>query len=194
MSDSIWDNSSYLDASGYGVTTATTPEQAFGIQSSQVSTGTLTMALVLPRLNDPTALLGENWAQREAVLNGLTPAQVGAIYGADPARYAALTAYLSTVPGVTMRTAADGYVSSAQSRTVWVNLRRASVSDALRTKTTERHKQLEHDNPVLGWQPHAQCLARAAGRLVACRGPGGTGDAAGHLRRAAHGGSARHRQ
>ena len=122
MSDSIWDNSSYLDASGYGVTTATTPEQAFGIQSSQVSTGTLTMALVLPRLNDPTALLGENWAQREAVLNGLTPAQVGAIYGADPARYAALTAYLSTVPGVTMRTAADGYVSSAQSRTVWVNL------------------------------------------------------------------------
>ena len=47
MSDSIWDNASYLDASGYGTTTATTPEQAFGIQGSQVATGPFTMALVL---------------------------------------------------------------------------------------------------------------------------------------------------
>ena len=122
MSDSIWDNSSYLDASGYGVTTAINPEQAFGIQASQVATGTITMALVLPRMNDPSALLGEDWAQREAVLNGLTQAQVGAIYGADSAQYATLISYLSTVPGVTMPTAAEGYVSSAQSRTVWVNL------------------------------------------------------------------------
>ena len=59
-------------------------------------------------MNDPAALLGENWAQREAVLNGLTTAQVGALYGADPARYDQLTTYLSTVPGVTLPTAAQG--------------------------------------------------------------------------------------
>lgn len=122
MDDDIWDHSSYLDASGYGVTTASTPEQAFAIASSQVSSGTITMALVLPRMNDPTALLGENWAQRQAVLNGLTAAQVGAIYGADPARYAQLTSYLATVPGVRFPPSAAGYVSSAQSRTLWVNL------------------------------------------------------------------------
>ena len=58
----------------------------------------------------------------EAVLNGLAPTQVGAIYGADPAQYAALTAYLSTVPGATLPTSGDGYVSSAQSRTLWVKL------------------------------------------------------------------------
>ena len=122
---SIWNNSTFLDLVGAGITTATTTEAAYGITAPTAYDGTVTVALVLPRMNDPTALLAGSYAQREAVLNGLTPAQVGARYGASQSAFDTLTKYIATVAGATMASTAK-YVSTPQSQTVWVTLNSAA--------------------------------------------------------------------
>ena len=139
MSGSIWSSSSFLDLTGYGLTTATTPAQAFGITSPTTATGTVTVALVLPRSNDPTSLLNEGWAQREARLNGLSQAQVGAEFGATTAQYNSLMSAVTNAGG-TVLPSSEGYVSSAASRTLWVSLNSASF-DALFGQTLQSGTQ-----------------------------------------------------
>ena len=59
-------NSTYLDLTSYHTTTATTVAEAYGLSGAPVpSNMTLNVALVLPRANDPTALLQGNWATRQ---------------------------------------------------------------------------------------------------------------------------------
>jgi len=137
---SLWDKSSYLDLTASGLTNATTVEQAYGLTTPQAFSGSITMALVLPRAIDPTALLSGSYAEREAVLNGLTPEQVGALYGADPAQYSALQAYLRATPGVTLVTP-NQLVSSAASRTIWINVNSQGFDTLFGTplQTSEQH-------------------------------------------------------
>ncbi|MBV8186025.1 MAG: hypothetical protein JO339_02185, partial [Alphaproteobacteria bacterium] len=71
-------NSSYLDFTSYRVTDKTTVEAAFDLDPSKVKqlAGNdrvdLNVAIVLPRANDPTSLLSENWGTREQTLANLT--------------------------------------------------------------------------------------------------------------------------
>ncbi len=131
---SIWDNSSYVDLTGYSVTTATTPEAEFGVTGTRVATGTVTVALVLPRTNDPTTLLGEDWAQREAILTSLTSNQLAATYGASPVSFNAIESYLATVAGANVLGQSNGYVTSAASRTIWVSLDAAAFRQLFNTQ------------------------------------------------------------
>jgi len=121
----VWTNTSFLDLTGYGIiapgATVTTAYDLTGTPTT--ASGNVTVALVLGRTTtsgatDPATLLAQNWALREQTLAGMTPAQVGVAYGADPAQFNALQTYL----GTTVLGAAQGYVSSAASRTVWVTL------------------------------------------------------------------------
>ncbi|MBW6402017.1 hypothetical protein KPL78_29495 [Roseomonas sp. HJA6] len=85
----------------------------------------ITIALVLDRANDPDALLSGNWAARQAAL--ADQPSVASLYGADPATYQAVVdavtgaGALDGLTGTALLT--DGvYVSSAESRTVWLTV------------------------------------------------------------------------
>ena len=141
-------NSTFLDAVGNGLATpgdiaalnATT-----SVSASETIIGTylpggsiraaaggdnITLALTLNRANDPSALLGSNWASREAQLAALdTAGSLWTTYGADPAIFnateSAITSLLGTSSVLTPQTAAGvatGYVSSAADRTIWLTL------------------------------------------------------------------------
>ncbi|MPZ33585.1 MAG: hypothetical protein GEV13_21775 [Rhodospirillales bacterium] len=119
-------NSTYLDLTSYHTTTATTVAEAYQIQGPPVpSNTTLNVALILPRANDPTALLQSNWATRQATLQQLEDnGTLWSTYGADPAAYAAARAELTAlgIPLLGDAAGSDGYISSAESRTIWVQL------------------------------------------------------------------------
>ena len=64
-------NSSYLDFTGYRITNQPDVESAYGISPSDVTNATsasINVAIVLDRVQDPTALLSENWAERQQTL------------------------------------------------------------------------------------------------------------------------------
>ena len=85
---------------------------------------TMNVALVLDRANDPTALLDSNWGSREQQLAALN--QSGTLWstcGADPTKYSAVLAALHADGIQTVdELGANGYVSSVESRTIWVHL------------------------------------------------------------------------
>lgn len=119
-------NSTYLDLTSYHTTTATTVAEAYGIQGAPVpSDMTLNVALVLPRANDPTALLQGNWATRQTALQTLEDnGTLWSTYGADPTAYAAAQAELTAlgIPLLGDAAGSDGYISSVESRPIWVQL------------------------------------------------------------------------
>jgi len=130
-------NSTYLDLTSYHTTTATTVAEAYGIQGAPVpSDMTLNVALVLPRANDPTALLQSNWATRQTALQQLEDnGTLWSTYGADPAAYAAARAELTAlgIPLLGNAAGSDGYISSVESRTIWVQLTPQHFTDLFDT-------------------------------------------------------------
>ena len=95
----------------------------------------INVALVLDRANDPTALLQSDWATRQRELATLNDnGTLWTKYGADPAKYAAVHTALTslgikTVDQLSAETGIrNGYVSSAESRTVWVQVDGSSFS------------------------------------------------------------------
>ncbi|MCA0246274.1 MAG: hypothetical protein LCH93_06605 [Proteobacteria bacterium] len=121
-------NSSYLDFSGYRITSETTVPAAYGFTGQQrIPTGEAfytNVALVLPRANDPTDLLAGDWASRQEALKQLGDAgALWSTYGADPAQFAHTVQYLKDTLGLTILDAGNSnYVTSAESRTVWVQV------------------------------------------------------------------------
>ena len=88
---------------------------------------TINVALVFDRANDPTALLNANWASRQQQLDALNDSgTLWTTYGANPNNYNAALAYLGPGAGnlnlPTLDASNSGYVSSAASRTIWVQL------------------------------------------------------------------------
>ena len=86
---------------------------------------TFNVALTFDRANDPTALLNSGWASRQQQLDTLNDhGSLWTTYGANTANYNAALAYLG--PGAdhlnipTLGPSNSGYVSSAESRTIWV--------------------------------------------------------------------------
>ena len=66
-------NSTFLKFTGYGITTETQVDAAYGISDARPFNGNteygINVALVLPRANDPTAMLAGDWASRQATLS-----------------------------------------------------------------------------------------------------------------------------
>jgi hypothetical protein len=112
-------NSSFLDFNSYRSTAAPlsggTPATSF----------TFNVALFLDRANDPTPLLSADWGSRQQQLKTLEDNNaLWSTYGADPATY---NQVLSDLAAMGIRTvdevqAANGYVSSVESRTIWVQV------------------------------------------------------------------------
>lgn len=67
----VLSNSLYLDMTSYGTLATSTPPptvaQAYGFNSQPATEG-VNVAIVLPRANDPTALLQSDWATRQTTL------------------------------------------------------------------------------------------------------------------------------
>lgn len=86
-----------------------------------LSSFTVNVALVLDRVNDPTALLSSPWATRQAALADQTA--IFQTYGADPTDYNTVLTALGSGPGglgipTVDQVGANGYVSSVESRTI----------------------------------------------------------------------------
>jgi hypothetical protein len=118
-------NSSYMDFSSWrsGATAPTggTPVAAF----------TLNVAIILERANDPTALLEAGWASRQQQLDALNDSgTLWSTYGADTANYNQVLTDLAAlgIPTVDQVDSANGYVSSAESRTIWVQVDHTNFS------------------------------------------------------------------
>lgn len=119
---------SYLDYIGWynnGYATAGLPDGS--PVSKTDDTPLFNVALVLDRANDPTApggLLTENWATRQKDIQSLVNSNtLWTTYGAVKADYNALHASL-THDGYTIlgENGTDGYTSSQESRTIWVQV------------------------------------------------------------------------
>jgi hypothetical protein len=85
---------------------------------------------VLPRANDPTPLLSENWGAREQALQQLYSSNtLWSTYGATTSDY---TTALSGLTGLgfpaanLLNSSNSNYVASQQSRTIWVSITSAA--------------------------------------------------------------------
>ncbi|OYY13734.1 MAG: hypothetical protein B7Y70_01180 [Rhizobiales bacterium 35-68-8] len=118
--------SSYLEFLNWRMNDATTVPEAFGFSGGNLypltSDMELHLALIIERANDPEALLAQRWADRQSDLAGLEAAgTLWDVYGGRQADYDAVQAGLATA-GIAVEDAATGYVSSAESRTLWVSV------------------------------------------------------------------------
>ena len=117
-------NSTFLDLTSYGTTTATTVEAAYSV-SGRPAFQDINVAFILPRANDPSALLSSNWATRQTTLQELRDnGTLWSTYGATASDYSNARSILSghgTIIG-SPTGATDGYVTSQDSRTIWVTL------------------------------------------------------------------------
>jgi hypothetical protein len=82
------------------------------------------LGLVLDRANDPTALLGADWGSRQQQLQSLNDAgTLWSTYGADPTSYSQVVSDLGSMGIKTVdEIGSNGYVSSVESRTIWVHV------------------------------------------------------------------------
>ena len=124
-------NSSYLDLTAYNATTHSTVEGAYGLDPSLVSPATsatftpFTVAIVLDRNQDPSALLASDWADRQQTLAALNSAgTLWSTYGANQGNFDAVVADLKsenlTVVDSSNAAQYGNYVTSAASQTIWV--------------------------------------------------------------------------
>lgn len=116
--------STFLDFTSNGTTTATTVEAAYNIHGV-LTAQDITVAFILPRANDPTDLLSSNWATRQTTLQHLKDSgTLWSTYGATAADYTSARAFLASHGQILgdATGATDGYVTSQESRTIWVKL------------------------------------------------------------------------
>ncbi|HQS10711.1 MAG TPA: hypothetical protein PLK13_17955 [Xanthobacteraceae bacterium] len=146
----VVDNSSFLDANAFQLATnqqftdarAGTQTDAlfrslYGATSVTAATGTdalINVALTLNRENDPTALLESSWAERQVALASQT--EVWNTYGANPLTYQAVIDYINAPAngiGASALLTDPGYISSAESRTIWLQLTPAQFESLFNT-------------------------------------------------------------
>jgi len=126
MANVVIANSTFLDMTSHGMTTATSVAEAYGITSAPIpTTATINVALVLERANDPTALLNSDWGARQQQLEQLNnDSALWSTYGARTENYTAVTNALNDmgIPIVSDASGTGGYITSQDSRTIWVSL------------------------------------------------------------------------
>ncbi|TCT05705.1 DUF4114 domain-containing protein [Aquabacter spiritensis] len=132
-------NSTFLDLAGYRVTEATTVIDAYGFPPADVTVAPaagflgFNVALVLDRYTSETSLLAESWGMRQQTLAELNSSgELWDVYGADKVKYGEVTDHLTNTLGLTILDASNSnYVSSAESRTIWVEINSPSDFSSL---------------------------------------------------------------
>jgi hypothetical protein len=138
-------NSTFLDLTSYGTTTATTVESAYNI-SGFATAQHINVAVILPRANDPTALLSSDWATRQTTLQDLKDdGTLWSTYGATAADYNNAYSILSSHGQILGNAtgAVDGYVTSQESRTIWVNLSATEFGSLFGTTLYQSHQKVD---------------------------------------------------
>lgn len=127
-------NSSYLDFTSYGtVATGTSLLTAFDVTTTHTAdpSARVQVALVIERAADPDTLLNSEWAVRQTTLAEMEgDGTLWQVFGANASDYGAVLAYL-TLNGYAVvgdAQGSDGYVTSAESRTLWLDLTAAQFS------------------------------------------------------------------
>ncbi len=131
-------NSTFIDFTGYGITDQTfTAAEAFDITNTGAfpngAPAGINVALVLERANDPTTMLAGDWGSRQATIDSLNATDsLWTTYGTDVATYSAAQDYLTSTLGLTVLDASNSnYVSTAESRTIWVEINTQAEWQAL---------------------------------------------------------------
>lgn len=122
-----WSRSTYLDLTSWNATeydSGTTVEEAYEIDAEDVSAAgdddEIIVAFVLPRANDPSALLSGSWGERQEGLAALdAEGALWTTYGADPALYAETVAAIEAAGA---EVDDDSALSSPATRTIWAQL------------------------------------------------------------------------
>ena len=111
-------NSTILDLTSYR------GNGALPTEGTPLTSFSFNLALVLERANDPSGLLTADWASRQKQLAALGSDELWTLYGADPAKYNDVLARLAElgISTVDQIDAVNGYVSSPESRTIWVQV------------------------------------------------------------------------
>lgn len=152
------ENSTYLDFTGWRITDETNVVDAYQLDPDDVglaTTASINVALILERAQDPTALLGENWGARQQMLAELDDTDtLWTTYGADQALYDSVVVELTQTYGLNVlngtNSALNGdYVSSAESRTIWVELDTAEQFSSLFGTTLYQNN--ESGNEFVFW-------------------------------------------
>ena len=121
-------NSTFLEYAGSGIANpAQTVEQAYQMSDGgdfpNGSSYGINVALVLDRANDPTAMLAGDWGSRQTALQALGPNALWTTYGADVTQYNNSVDYIQNTLGLTVLNSSNSnYISSAASRTIWVEI------------------------------------------------------------------------
>ena len=135
-----YDYNSWYDTGTYS--TGSLPSNGHAVPSTDTNF-VMNVALVLDRANDPTALLASNWASREQQIEALGT-NIWNVYGANPGTYQSvlnsLPTSVQTLDELAQATSIpSGYISSAQSRTVWVQVNAANFNDLFGSSATLMH-------------------------------------------------------
>ena len=122
----VIENSTYLDLTSFRLTDKTTVVEAYDLDPSSIEPLSgdikIQVALFLERVGDPTELLNQDWATRQATLAQMeADGTLWSTYGADPAIYQNFVDKLQD-SGIAIIDSGTGYISSAESRTVWIEL------------------------------------------------------------------------
>lgn len=131
------DHSTFIDFAGYRITTETTAEAAYGITDARLFNGNtewgINVALILPRVEEPTAMLAGDWGSRQRALQQLNESgTLWSKYGADQAQFDHTVDFLRNDLGLTVLDSTNSnYVTSAESRTVWVAINTQADFQAL---------------------------------------------------------------
>ncbi len=126
------ETSTFLDYASWRSNQTTEPTGGTPVTGAE----TLRVALVLDRANDPSTLLNSSWASRQQQLKALEESgTLWATYGANETNYQAAKQVLDDM-GIAQLGSADDYVSSAQSRTIWVEITGDSFSTLFGPQTT----------------------------------------------------------
>lgn len=120
-----WSRSTYFDMTSWNsfrYDSRTSVREVYDLPAKELPLhkgDVLTVGLVLPRANDPTALLSGSWGERQEALAKLdADKSLWKTYGADEQLYAETVAAVQAAGGKIL----SGYVSSAETRTVWADL------------------------------------------------------------------------
>jgi len=137
--------STFLDYTSYGTTRETTVEGAYHFTGSLTSQD-INVAFILPRANDPTALLASNWATRQTTLQDLKDSgTLWSTFGATTSDYNNAHSFLSNHGQIlgSPTGAVDGYVTSQESRTIWVKLSAAEFETVFGTKLYQSDQKVD---------------------------------------------------
>lgn len=142
------ENSTYLDYASWR-TNATAPSGGEPLENFSFN-----VALVLERANDPTELLASNWATRQAALADQDT--IWSTYGADPTAFDNVVSYLAELGVTTHYTpgapANQQYVSSPESRTIWVNVNQDNFTTLFGPGATLMTTEVPSPQPGTGTQ------------------------------------------